>query len=136
MQTLTSGTGLSRENQANVKDQQRLETLFRAVDQIKSDLTSCGKGMPESKRPLIESGPDYFSVRYKKKKVRKVEYRFDQEQKKLTRRVNRNKAETVLDGVTDFYINYFQESKSVLYRIEMNGKEQIRGYIFLINMVN
>ena len=136
MQTLTSGTGLSRQNQTNVKGQQKLERLFTAVDQIKSDLTKCGKGLSESRRPVFECGADHFSIRFKRKTLQKVEYRFDPEQKSLARRVNRKKVETVLDGVSDFYITFFPESRSVLYRIDLNGKESIRGYIFLVNMAN
>ncbi len=132
----TSGTGLSRGKQANVKDQQRLETLFRAVDLIKSDLTKCGKGLPESRKPVFECGSDYFTVRFKEKTVQTILYRFDLERKVLTRQVNRKRTETVLDCVSDFYITFFPESKSVLYRIEVNGRENIRGYIFLVNMTN
>jgi hypothetical protein len=132
MQNLTTGTGLPVERKT--EKSQHLERLFHAVDTIKSDLTKCGKGLPESKRPLFESGTDYFSVRFKRKTVQKVEYRFDPEQRTLSRRVNRQKVETILDQVTDFYITFFPESRSVLYRIEMNGRENIRGYIFLVNM--
>jgi hypothetical protein len=124
------------QNQANVKGQQRLERLFHAVDTIKSDLTMCGKGLPESTKPLFECGSNHFSVRYKRKSVQKVEYRFDPERKTLSRRVNRKKVERVLEGVTDFYVTFFPESKSVLYRVEISKKENIRGYIFLVNMVN
>ena len=53
MQTVsTKGIGLPQK-QAMEKGQQRLERLFRAVDLIKSDLTKCGKGMPESKNAYI-----------------------------------------------------------------------------------
>jgi len=36
-------------------------------------------------------------------------------------------------NVTDFNITYFPESVSVLYLIEIDKKEQVRGYKFLIN---
>lgn len=67
----TSGISLPRQKQAMEAKEQHLETLFNAVDQIKTDLTLCGKGMPESKRPLFESGTDYFSVRLKGERFKK-----------------------------------------------------------------
>jgi hypothetical protein len=136
MQTISTGSGLSRKNQANVKGQQRLERLFQAVDQIKSDLTMCGKGLPESKRPLFECGSDFFSVRFKRKSVQTILYLFDPEEKTLSRRINPKRSETILEGVTDFYVIHFPESRSVLYRIEVNGRENIRGYIFMVNLTN
>ena len=134
MQTLQTGTGLSRKKQAMEVKEQHLERLFMAVDIIKSDLNLCGKGLPQSKRPVFQCGSDYFSVRFKTKQTQTILYRFDPERKVLTRQVNRQREETFLEGVTDFYITHFPESRSVLYRIEVNGKEQIRGYIFLVYM--
>jgi hypothetical protein len=135
MQTMQTGTGLSREKQANEK-QLHLDTLFRAVDQVKSDLTLCGKGLPESKRPVFSCGSDFFSVKFKRKKVETVLYHFNPDERTLTRRVGLKRPELFLEGVTDFYITFFPESRSVLYRIELNNKKSIRGYIFLVNMVN
>jgi hypothetical protein len=63
-------------------------------------------------------------------------YRFDLEERTLTRRIGLKRPEVFLEGVSDFYITFFPESRSVLYRIELNNKESIRGYIFLVNMVN
>jgi len=34
----------------------------------------------------------------------------------------------------EFYSHFFPEAKSILYRIGLNGGEQIRGYIFLMNI--
>ena len=34
-----------------------------------------------------------------------------------------------------FYVTHFPEANSVLYRIEVEKKKQIRGYIFLLNLV-
>ena len=44
------------------------------------------------------------------------------------------KKNLILDKVTDFYLKFFPESKSILYRIEL-GNEQIRGYVFLSNLI-
>ena len=32
-------------------------------------------------------------------------------------------------------MTFFPDANSVLYRIEVNKKEQVRGYIFLLNLV-
>ena len=136
MQVSTEGIGLPVEKETMEAKQLHLETLFHAVDIIKSDLNMCGKGLPESKRPVFECGSDFFSVRFKRKRIETILYRFDPEEKTLTRRVGLKRPEVFLEGVTDLYVAFFPESRSVLYRIELNGKESIRGYIFLVNMVN
>lgn len=51
----------------------------------------------------------------------------------IKRKVDRGYFQPVIEGVTDFYISFFEDSNSVLYRLEINGKEQVRGYIFLSN---
>ena len=67
--------------------------------------------------------------------IKRIEYKLYGDQRSLKRKVDRGHFQPLIDGVTDFYIDFFPESNSVLYRLEVNGKEQIRGYIFLINMV-
>jgi hypothetical protein len=54
----------------------------------------------------------------------------------LERQVNMGRISTLLGEVSDFYVTYFPDANSVLYRIEVNKKEQIRGYIFLLNLAN
>jgi len=68
--------------------------------------------------------------------LKQVEYKLYTKQLTLKRKVNRGYFQPLIEEVTDFYINFFPESKSVLYKIEVNRKEQIRGYIFLINLVS
>ncbi len=51
----------------------------------------------------------------------------------IKRKVDRGYFQPVIEGVTDFYISFFEDSNSVLYRLELNRKEQVRGYIFLSN---
>ncbi|MFH2108553.1 MAG: hypothetical protein ABII93_07785 [Chrysiogenia bacterium] len=53
----------------------------------------------------------------------------------ITRKVDNGQCQPLLEGVSDFYVTYFPDANSVLYRIEINKKEQIRGYIFLLNLV-
>lgn len=67
--------------------------------------------------------------------LKEVEYRIYSKQKALKRKVNQGYFQPLLEDVTDFYVKFFPESQSVLYRIEIDKKEQIRGYIFLTNMV-
>ena len=67
--------------------------------------------------------------------LRQVEYKLYPGQNTLKRKVDRGYFQPLIEEVTDFHISFFPESKSVLYKIEINNKEQIRGYIFLVNMV-
>ncbi len=67
--------------------------------------------------------------------LKEVQYKIYGEQKALKRKVNRGYFQPLIEEVTDFDITYYPESVSVLYRIEVNNKEQVRGYIFLVNMV-
>jgi hypothetical protein len=66
---------------------------------------------------------------------RQVEYKYFSEQRTIKRKSDKGYFQPLLEEVTDFFVTFFPESKSVLYRIEINRKEQIRGYIFLINTV-
>ncbi|MCK4836756.1 MAG: hypothetical protein KAT17_08960 [Candidatus Aminicenantes bacterium] len=67
--------------------------------------------------------------------LKQVEYKLYPKQNILKRKVDKGYFQPLIEEVTDFYLNFFQDSKSVLYKIEINNKEQIRGYIFLVNMV-
>jgi prepilin-type N-terminal cleavage/methylation domain-containing protein len=67
--------------------------------------------------------------------LKEVEYKHYAEQNTLKRKVNKGYFQPLIEEVTDFYVKFFPESCSVLYRIEVNKKEQIRGYIFMNHMV-
>lgn len=67
--------------------------------------------------------------------LKKVEYKFYPAQRVLKRKADSGNFQSLLEDVSDFYVTYFPDAKSVLYRIEVNKKEQIRGYIFLLNLV-
>jgi hypothetical protein len=67
--------------------------------------------------------------------LKKVEYRFYPAQRMLKRKSDKGNFQPLLEEVTDFYVTFFPDANSVLYRIEVNKKEQIRGYIFLLNLV-
>lgn len=64
-----------------------------------------------------------------------IEYKLYSKQKILKRKIDRGYFQPLIENVSDFFISFFPESNSTLYRIEVNKKEQIRGYIFLQNMV-
>lgn len=67
--------------------------------------------------------------------VKQVEYKIYQSQNTLKRKVDSGYFQPMIEEVTDFNVKYFPDACSVLYRIEIDQKEQIRGYIFLVNMV-
>ena len=67
--------------------------------------------------------------------VREVEYKHYEKQGILKRKLNGGYFQPMIERVTDFYIAYFPDVNSVLYRLEINNREQVRGYIFLGNMV-
>jgi len=64
-----------------------------------------------------------------------VEYKIYPTEKVLKRKVNNGYFQPLLEEVTDFYVKFYPESIAVLYRFEINKKEQLRGYIFLSQMV-
>ncbi len=92
--------------------------------------------VPEKERIILkEPLRNHYSVHAMAVALKEVEYKIYAKQQVLKRKVNRGYFQPVLEGVTDFYIQFYPESRSLLYRIEIGKKEQIRGYIFLINMM-
>lgn len=67
--------------------------------------------------------------------LKTIEYKLYAKQNTLKRKTDNGYFQPLLHNVTDFYVTFFDESASVLYRIEVNKKEQVRGYIFLANLV-
>jgi len=67
--------------------------------------------------------------------LKEVEYKHYANQNTLKRKVNKGYFQPIIEEVTDFYVKFFPESCSLFYRIEVNKKEQIRGYIYMTNMV-
>ncbi len=67
--------------------------------------------------------------------LQEVEYKLYHKQACLKRKTGKGYFQPMVENVTDFYLKYYPDSFSVLYRLEVNHKEQIRGYIFLTNMV-
>ena len=67
--------------------------------------------------------------------LKRVEYKYYPAQRVLKRKADRGNFQPLLEEVSDFYVTFFPDANSVLYRIEVNKKEQVRGYIFLLNLV-
>ena len=65
--------------------------------------------------------------------LKETEMKLYKRDRAIKRKIDRGYFQPVIEGVTDFYISFFEDSNSVLYRLEINGKEQVRGYIFLSN---
>ncbi len=63
-----------------------------------------------------------------------VEYRFYKKEKILKRRVNNGIFQPVLENITDFFCSHLKNSNAILYRLEINGKQQVRNFLFLPNL--
>ena len=132
----SNGRAAHQESQQCNQNNEELKVLFNAIDQIKTDLGSCGKGITENDLKCFGSGDHYFYSKWRNEdKLVQAGYWYDDEMNLLLRRVNNQKPEIVLWNITDFYINYFESSQSILYRLELNHKQQVRGYIFLSNLI-
>ncbi len=67
--------------------------------------------------------------------LKKISFKYYIKDKILKRKTDNGYFQPMIENVTDFYLKYFSDTNSLLYRIEVGHKEQIRGYIFLSNMV-
>lgn len=67
--------------------------------------------------------------------LKRVEYKYSPSQRVLKRKSDNGSFQPLLEEVSDFYVTHFPDANSVLYRIEVDKKEQVRGYIFLLNLV-
>ena len=65
---------------------------------------------------------------------KEVSYKFDENEKKLERRIDRGNLKTMVENVTDFDVTFFPDANALLYRLEVNKREQIRSYIILKSM--
>ena len=65
--------------------------------------------------------------------LRETEIKLYKKQKMIKRKSDNGYFQPMIEGVTDFYISFFDDSNSLLYRLEINNREQVRGYIFLTN---
>ena len=66
--------------------------------------------------------------------LKEIEMKLVKKEKTIKRKIDRGYFQPVIEEVTDFYLSFFSDSNSVLYRLELNKKEQVRGYIFLSNL--
>ncbi len=60
-----------------------------------------------------------------------VQFKFYEKERLLKMRTGKQPWRVLAESATDFHITFFSEEKSVLYRIEIRNKEQLRGYVFL-----
>jgi len=67
--------------------------------------------------------------------LRQVEYKLYVKENVLKRKLDSGYFQPITENVSDFSVTYYPESNSVLYRIEVNHREQVSGYIFLTNKV-
>jgi len=67
--------------------------------------------------------------------LKEVEYKLYHSQFMLKRKVNKGTFQPLIEDVTAFDVHFYPEANSVYYRLEINRKEQLRGYIFLSNML-
>jgi len=96
-----------------------------------NEIEDFSSGVLVLKSPLQNDFPGNSQVLV----LKKVEYKFYPAQRLLKRKADKGNFQPLLEEVTDFYVTFFPDANSVLYRIEVNKKEQIRGYIFLLNLV-
>jgi hypothetical protein len=92
---------------------ERLGAIFNCIDSLKADLNKA------KSFKVLKRTPGF--------KANAIKWSWN------TDKLFRNN-ELVLDDVTDFRVSFFPDANSVLYRIEMQKKDQIRGYIFLHNL--
>ncbi len=67
--------------------------------------------------------------------LKQVEYKLYAKQNVLKRKLDRGYFQPLSENVSVFSVAFYPESNSVLYRLELNKREQINGYIFLVNKV-
>ena len=91
---------------------ERLKAIFNCIDSLKADLNKTNSFK------VLKSKPGF--------KANDIKWSWN------SNKLFRNK-ELVLSDVTDFNVSFFPDAGSVLYRIELQKKDQIRGYIFLNN---
>jgi hypothetical protein len=96
-----------------------------------NEIADLSGGVLILKNPLRSEFPGNSAVLA----VKKVEYKYYPAQRVLKRKSDKGNFQPLLEEVSDFYVTFFPDAHSVLYRIEVNKKEQIRGYIFLLNLV-
>jgi len=67
--------------------------------------------------------------------LKSVEYKYYEKDQILKRKVDNGYFQPLIENVSDFYVTYFNDSNAILYKLEVNKKQQVRGFVFLNNMV-
>ena len=110
-----------------------LQDAFHAVDKIKEDVTGCRRYMSVA-TPLGMIGQGrtlYFRYRETKGWVK---YHYCLKGKTLTRSLHEGPSEVLLENVTHFMAKFFPDSQSMLYEIQINHNNQVRGYLHMPNL--
>jgi len=113
------------------QDRKQCEQVFLALDRISFDVSNCKLARKSNPIPVLHDS-DFKGAKFISP-WGWIAYRFDQTAGTLKRIVPdpNGEPQTILDGVANFFITYFPESESVLYRIELNDASQVRGYLFV-----
>lgn len=93
------------------------------------------KGINKNDLSLAKKLKHTYSINSRVVMIKEVTVKLHQKECVLKRKTDRGYFQPLLENVTDFFIKFYPDSHSILYRIEVEGKEQIRGYIFLQNLV-
>ena len=137
---VSSLNGSVRYGRKQQEDKDRLDEIFRTVDRLRWDADNCARLRKEVIPDAPASCLCVIHEDHKKASIISpsgwIEYRFDQTAHTLSRTVpdpsgQRGEPQILLDGVTDFFVAYFPESPSILYRIELKNKSQVRGYLMI-----
>jgi len=98
---------------------------MRDIERVKGDVLILDEGLKNS-----------YSTNAIVVVLKEVEYKLykHSEGNILKRKVNKGYFQPLLENITDFYVSYNPKANSVLYRIEVNCKEQISGYVLLTHM--
>ncbi len=67
--------------------------------------------------------------------IKTIEYKYFERNRVLKRKVDNGYFQPLVENVSDFYVTYFKDSHAILYKLEINQKQQVRGFVFLNNMV-
>ena len=108
-----------------MNSQEKLEQIFRTVDVIKDSLNNAKQ---------VQVLDDNAGIKIETIGGENLRLKFDATKQTLKKQIGKGSFETICNCLTGLYFNAYMESKSILYRVEFDGKEQVRGYLFLENL--
>ena len=96
-----------------------------------NEIRAIDQNILQLKDPLAHSYPPNSTIIM----LKTIEYKLYTHQNILKRKIDRGYFQPLIEQVSEFYVTFFPESNSVLYKLEISHREQVRGYIFLSNRV-